>query len=129
MGTTAEKLNKLSETKALLKTRLTEKGVDVAAENNFHNLADKVGEIESGSGAQTVVGTCTLYDAFNKGQSVPIYQGFPPLDLLAIFHTSYDVEKKNAETAEYVSWAALESGDYVFYRGVKDGDSFQEKMV
>ena len=80
-------------------------------------------------GAQTGGGTCTLYDAFGKGQSVPIYQGFPPLDLLAIFNTAYDVEQKNAETAEYISWAALESGDYVFYRGVKDGDSFQEKMV
>ena len=76
-----------------------------------------------GGGAQTVVGTCTLYDAFGKGQSVPIYQGFPPLN------TIYDVEQKNAETAEYVNWAALESGDYVFYRGVKDGDTFQEKMV
>ena len=49
MGTTADKLARLNETKALLKTRLTEKGVDVASENNFYNLADKVGEIQSGS--------------------------------------------------------------------------------
>lgn len=48
MGTTADKLARLNETKALLKTRLTEKGVDVASENNFYNLADKVGEIQSG---------------------------------------------------------------------------------
>lgn len=45
MGTTADKLTRLNETKALLKTRLTEKGLDVASENNFYNLADKVGEI------------------------------------------------------------------------------------
>lgn len=47
MGTTADKLTRLSETKALLKTRLTEKGLDVASEDNFYNLANKVGEIES----------------------------------------------------------------------------------
>lgn len=45
MGTTADKLARLNETKALLKTRLTEKGLDVASENNFYNLANKVGEI------------------------------------------------------------------------------------
>lgn len=40
------KVQRGEETKALLKTRLTEKGLDVASENNFYNLADKVGEIE-----------------------------------------------------------------------------------
>lgn len=45
MGTTSEKLARLDETKILLKQRLTEKGVDVASENNFYNLANKVGEI------------------------------------------------------------------------------------
>lgn len=49
MGTTTDKLVRLNETKALLKTRLTEKGLDVASENNFYNLADKVGEIQSGA--------------------------------------------------------------------------------
>lgn len=45
MGATADKLARLDQTKALLKTRLTEKGVDVTSEENFYNLADKVGEI------------------------------------------------------------------------------------
>lgn len=44
----ATQLNLLEETKELLKTKLTEKGLDVASENNFYNLADKVGEIQSG---------------------------------------------------------------------------------
>lgn len=39
------KVQRGEETKALLKTRLTEKGLDVASENNFYNLANKVGEI------------------------------------------------------------------------------------
>lgn len=55
MGTTADKLARLNETKALLKTRLTEKGLDVAAENNFHNLADKVGEIQGGGDIVTIM--------------------------------------------------------------------------
>ena len=54
MGTTADKLARLNETKALLKTRLTEKGLDVASENNFYNLADKVREIQTGSSTETV---------------------------------------------------------------------------
>ena len=58
MGTTADKLARLSETKALLKTRLTEKGLDVASENNFYNLADKVGEI-SGGGISVKTGVVT----------------------------------------------------------------------
>lgn len=40
----------LQSTKDLLKQRLTEKGVNVTSENNFYNLADKVGEIQSGGG-------------------------------------------------------------------------------
>lgn len=42
------KVQRGEETKALLKTRLTEKGLDVASEDNFYNLANKVGEIKSG---------------------------------------------------------------------------------
>lgn len=36
----------LQSTKNLLKQRLTEKGLDVATENNFYNLVDKIGEIK-----------------------------------------------------------------------------------
>lgn len=81
-----------------------------------------------GSGGPTVVGNCTLYNAFGEGRQVPIYEGIPPLDMLVIFQTDYDVEQTNGDTAEYVSWAALTSGNYMLYRGVQDGDSFQETM-
>ena len=54
MGTTADKLARLNETKVLLKTRLADKGLDVASEDNFYNLADKVGEIQSGFNIETV---------------------------------------------------------------------------
>lgn len=83
----------------------------------------------AGGGAQTVIGTCTLYDTMGRPSSVPIYQGFPPLDAIALFETLNDVEQTNAETAEYVAWASLASGDYLFYRGVQDGDSFREKVI
>lgn len=74
MGTTADKLARLNETKALLKTRLTEKGIDVAAEENFYNLADKVGEIETVGGTVNVLlsdltgyGTSYVNFKFNQG--------------------------------------------------------------
>lgn len=77
MGTTADKLARLSETKALLKTRLTEKGVDVASENNFYNLADKVGEI-SGTKSFTItdIGTSTGFPPqANPGEIVEFESG------------------------------------------------------
>ena len=48
MGTVEDKLGRLSETKELLKQRLTEKGVNVSNENVFYNLADKVGSVATG---------------------------------------------------------------------------------
>lgn len=46
MGTTADKLARLNETKALLKQRLVEKGVtEAASDDNFYRLADSVGMI------------------------------------------------------------------------------------
>lgn len=59
MGTTADKLARLNETKALLKTRLTEKGLDVASEDNFYNLANKVGEIQNNTPIEYIKWTGT----------------------------------------------------------------------
>lgn len=84
--------------------------------------------INMGTG-ETIIGECSLKDALGNPSSVPIHKGFAPIDSLAIFKTQYDVEQEGEATAEYISWAALESGDYVLYRGVKPGDIFQEKMV
>lgn len=64
MGTTADKLARLNETKALLKTRLTEKGLDVASENNFYNLADKVGDIPTGVEIKSYTETFSGGDSF-----------------------------------------------------------------
>lgn len=50
MGTIAQKVSRLEDTKALLKQRLTEKGIDVSDENVFYRLADKVGDIVGGTG-------------------------------------------------------------------------------
>lgn len=83
----------------------------------------------SSGGASDVIGTCTLYDLMNQPKSVPIYAGIPPLDALVMFETTFDVEQTNAETAEYVSWATLTAGTYMIFRGVQDGDTFQEKVV
>ena len=45
------------------------------------------------------------------------------------FETINDVEQIAGGQAEYVSWASLASGDYLFYRGVQDGDQFEEKVI
>lgn len=46
MGTTADKLARLNETKALLKQRLVEKGItEAASDDNFYRLADSVARI------------------------------------------------------------------------------------
>lgn len=83
----------------------------------------------AGAGAQTVVGTCTLYDLMGTAHAIPIYQGVAPLDGLAIFETINDVEQIAGGPAEYVSWASLAAGDYLFYRGVQDGDQFEEQVI
>lgn len=49
MGTTADKLNKLIETKAAIKTAITNKGVEVSDTDTFSSYASKIDSISSGS--------------------------------------------------------------------------------
>ena len=48
MGTTAEKLNYLLETKEAIKGAIEAKGVEVVETDTFRSYADKIGEIQSG---------------------------------------------------------------------------------
>lgn len=48
MGTTADKLNKLLETKAAIKSALVEKGVEVSATDTFASYAEKINELSVG---------------------------------------------------------------------------------
>lgn len=66
MGAIADKLGRLSETKELLKQRLTEKGVDVSNENVFYNLADKVGNISSSNIAKLTLYNAGAPDSFSE---------------------------------------------------------------
>ena len=50
MGTTADKLNKLLETKQAIKQAIIDKGVDVSDDTVFADYASKISEIEAGSG-------------------------------------------------------------------------------
>lgn len=50
MGTTADKLNYLMDTKTAIKEALVAKGVSVDDTDTFRSYADKIGEIQSGGG-------------------------------------------------------------------------------
>lgn len=55
MGTTADKLSKLLETKAAIKDAIVAKGVDVADTDSFSSYVEKIGKIQSGSGSDNVI--------------------------------------------------------------------------
>ena len=50
MGTIAEQINYLAETKTAIKDALVAKGVSVADSDTFRSYAEKIGEIQSGGG-------------------------------------------------------------------------------
>ena len=79
-------------------------------------------------GAETVIGTCKLYDGRGGQTSYPIYQGIEPLDGFVMFKTMNSVVQANGDSAEFVGYGMITAGDFMFFRGVKDGDSFQEEM-
>lgn len=82
----------------------------------------------SAGGAETVIGTCKLYDMHGGQVSYPIYQGIAPLDGFVMFKTLNGVTQTNGNDAEFVGYSMITAGDFMFFRGVKDGDSFQEEM-
>lgn len=115
MGTTAEKLNRLKETKALLKQRLADKGIDVSQETSFYRLADKVGEIAGGAEwvplpttptSQPFALSFSYYSfslAFEKGLPDGIVisangspgSGYVKYCLCMLFHGEYEPAKTN----------------------------------
>lgn len=52
MGTTADKLNRLLETKTAIKEAIVAKGVSVADTDTFRSYADKISQIQSGGERQ-----------------------------------------------------------------------------
>ena len=57
MGTTAQKLEYLQGTKDALKTQLTAKGVAVPSNTTFRQMANLVGNIQTGTEIEYVTGT------------------------------------------------------------------------
>ena len=55
MGTTADKLNKLLETKAAIKEAIQNKGVEVTDEDTFASYPEKINAIEAGGGGYSMV--------------------------------------------------------------------------
>lgn len=82
----------------------------------------------SGTGGAETIGTCTLYDTNQHSTSYPIYKGVAPLDGFVMFETLNSVVQSNDSNAEFVGYGIITAGEYMFFRGVKDGDSFQEEV-
>lgn len=61
MGTTADKLNKLLETKAAIKQAIIDKGVDISDADTFASYPEKISAIEAGG----EVGSDKWFDIFN----------------------------------------------------------------
>lgn len=61
MGTTAQKLEYLQGTKNVLKTQLTAKGVTVSSNTTFRQMANLVGNIQTGYKMETKTITLTGY--------------------------------------------------------------------
>ena len=54
MSTTADKLNKLLETKQAIKTAIINKGVKVSESDTFRSYADKINNISSGGSGDVI---------------------------------------------------------------------------
>lgn len=83
----------------------------------------------SQGGANDIVGHCLMRGLDGKDHSYPIYKGIVPLDNWVMFESANDVVQQNGDHAEYVCYVALETGDYILYRGVMDGDNFKEQPI
>lgn len=68
MGTIAEQINYLAETKTAIKDALVAKGVSVADTDTFRSYAEKIGEIQSGGGESTIEYWKTPDDADKRNQ-------------------------------------------------------------
>lgn len=114
MGTTADKLTYLAETKKTIKDAIVAKGVDVPDGTSFRQYADKVGEIESGSAQEYVTGyndgappmsDTTVYyvhDAELKKYYNLVPAGGPPFQVdknsILYVNTSYTVQVSGGAT-------------------------------
>lgn len=62
MGTTADKLNKLKETKQAIKTAIVNKGVDVTDTDTFASYASKIDSIQTGGSGGAEIYGVFIYD-------------------------------------------------------------------
>ena len=75
MGTTAEKLAYLNNTKTAIKEAIVAKGVDVPVETPFRTYANKIGEIQTAPDIKTI--TVTITNLEGPQSDGTFFYGYP----------------------------------------------------
>jgi hypothetical protein len=112
MGTTADKLNKLLETKTAIKTAIVNKGVNVADTDSFASYADKINEISGGDEWQPNPNWCDIKKIVDE--DTRDYKG----KVGAILYNFSDVSEFNMTSTGV---CAVATSDGAFYTYVDDG--------
>ena len=113
MGTVAEKLGRLQETKAAIRTAIEAKGQSVADTDTFASYAEKIADIESGStGAGTPPDPMKVYLKTRPADWLPMPE---PQDdeMYLLFHIPDEVSSLIAFTATCTGNYTVETGTMV----------------
>lgn len=92
MGTTADKLNKLLETKAAIKQAIIDKGVDISDTDTFASYPEKIESIQAGGGGYSMADIVNI--ATNNGLNLS--NAFSYWDIDEIDLTGLDTAKASS---------------------------------
>lgn len=127
MGTTAEKLNYLKQTKTQIKTAIKNKGVDIEDTDTFRSYADKIDDIvvsKTQTKTQTITTNTTTTitpdtaSGYNGLSQVTITTNIPPSNLVSNSKFNSNLKANTAQswtipaTAKYAIITLIQSHDY-----------------
>lgn len=127
MGTIAEKLTYLNDTKTAIKNAVVAKGVSVSDTDTFRSYADKIGQIESGGGAPATKFGCTIDNLLgdvdaNGALVLPAPTTLPTLNLAgvktvnsrALSYRFYNIPKVGEFVADDLESISTNGCEYLF---------------
>lgn len=97
MGTIADKLNYLNETKEAIKTSIINKGVEVSDTDTFRSYAEKINSIEAGGGEDfdwsQIRKTSNMFNGNTTITEAPFFDTSTVTDMTAMFSGCTNLEK------------------------------------